>query len=864
MRLLHYSEELGNLLAQVSARPNKRSLCTQEVRSPSGRRMKSQGHRMLQAEREKTMKSPQKAKLVQKKERSKEPTEPSPKEWPAVPPDGTSLQTKGTDRHTDRLSLKRSRGEEQEEVSFLSPADGNDVCIPSSQRVPGGIAVVSDEGESEEAPTASRACDAFLKDDHHSRRVRRRAGSSPPAVTNQGSHLWMSENEAIQQTRAGAVRDDTPRAAHSDTTTAAVQYPVTPPLRAAVSPCSLRLEKMQLGEVISAGSQETVISPLPPPARLCSPGASQPGVDYSVACDDNAGGEKENSDADTREESNWERDDRVYDEWESNLSSHPSSPLRILAQDTSGFTNTGNDCYACSVVTMLIRNRVFMDALLSSLPHSAREIIEEQVKKLKKLKRLRDAEMDRKLREISDKELQCGELMQGFPLHMGFAQCYVELKKHRFLVTETHSLQREMRNSYSDRVAHYLNMLKRLLGIHSVAAPPDTLGHSDDFSAYVSSRPFFEFQKGVSLAPIRSGFPPDSIFFSGYQEDAHEFLIDLLDRLEKEAVGLRREMSGGDVRESPSPSAAWINEVMQGQLLNVVRCRNPHCGHEIVTVETFLNLGLALAQKNNSNDDDPHYREDRVPVSIQDLIGNIMHFQLLEEYVCDACRGASCSYQGACFFGRPPPLLTIQLKRFDAVYDSVHQTMLMTKNQQPVRISERVEVYSLPDDPVNIARDSESPLLHSYYDSDSKRLSDVFYAAEASRHRCPERAVVQGRRASYRLQGIVHHHGKDIEHGHYTCSFSLNKHAGRGLSSESLVPSSGEAVHQGSDGAEEDHANWKDVDDRHVSRISHSAVENMLSWSTGCYLLLYERERVEEVCECPLDRVMSPLGGPTR
>lgn len=517
--------------------------------------------------------------------------------------------------------------------------------------------------------------------------------------------------------------------------------------------------------------------------------------------------------------------------------------LRIF--DYSGFHNMGNDCYACSVLSMLLRSLSFRKALLMSPM----------------------AVLLRQYYEMDEADVRCGS---GYILERG------PPKRSRGGSTGVQSEEEERRRSSSAAGHVDPRDLGTLLDIgpdgeltptvHSVLIDfVEEQEQREHFTAIInhqrgnlerrrrllgsclkryaaSSGSASAYARGVCLQPLMPLFEAD--FFTAEQEDAHEFLVALVAKLESEAETLARRIRalsraatpphwqsseaapaghrggpplaakpgdathehdrGDQGRAAHAPSAAdllsglWINHLARGKLLNIIRCRNAHCGHQIASEELFINLSLTLMTRKPTpqgvsgamrGDESSYFPHTDVP-DVNDLLQHSFKYVALDEYVCDKCHQSQNQYQGACFLGSPPEVLLVQLKRFAMSF--VDGKASFTKDTTAVRVNDRLEIFSLPMSATPLETDSRStphpkessegaatPIRPCYFDAEQKTLGDAILRAERAfvRQKLPEpkRSLVTEAEAFFEEVEA------DADH-------STGRHHGNGPRSQTLPP----------------------------------------------------------------------------
>ncbi|KAG8348902.1 putative Ubiquitin carboxyl terminal hydrolase [Trypanosoma vivax] len=510
----------------------------------------------------------------------------------------------------------------------------------------------------------------------------------------------------------------------------------------------------------------------------------------------------------------------------------------------SGFSNAGSDCYACSVLTLLLRSPVFCHALSAAPPVGP-----------------------------SVANAKSCEAVVAASSWSGGAYGH-----HSNVTNETYPTQQR----YASEPA--VSLHQALSGFARLLEHPEKI------------------QNGISMAPLRSLFP--NVFFTGRQEDAHEFFLSIIDRLAEECkVALEKtDRAHGNDDSSPlrgdnahslppcgdtadaagepssrpaiDPARIWVNKLIHGKLLNIIRCRNEGCGHEIATEDPFINISVNLLNSEdsaNANDGSPapigaaaRYGTCTPPPSpvspcgappvespptccydVQTLVMHSLRFTDLDEYVCDACGSSKGQRQGGCLLGAAPPLLVIQVKRFATTF-SVATGARMSRDGTPVRVNEELVLAVLSD---------------QEYDTVEKKFKPSVHAAELAARKQEKGEVVDetsvhinATRCVYRLRGVVRHLGRSLCAGHYVTNFAtetLNEDQGKpaedNAGKRDSVGSPDQTDSEWRSGATT--RTWCVADDDRVSIISQNYTEGEGSNSTSCYLLLYEKvEEVQATC----------------
>ncbi|KAK9837579.1 hypothetical protein WJX74_000796 [Apatococcus lobatus] len=211
--------------------------------------------------------------------------------------------------------------------------------------------------------------------------------------------------------------------------------------------------------------------------------------------------------------------------------------------------------------------------------------------------------------------------------------------------------------------------LQRLLNCPAVHTyqPPSFLRLNRSFSPSraCSVKPFIEHIEEIG---------PD--FSSGQQEDAHEFFVQLLDRIESIMLA---EAGGRRHFNHRSQETTLVNHAFSGYIRNQTMCRS--CGHASKVFESCMSLPLELPEGIHS---------------LEDALAAYMRQESLDgdnQYRCDRC-DKNVDAVRSCRFEVLPNTLQICLKRFQVGFFgkiSRHISFPGTLNLAPFRASGSID-----------------------------------------------------------------------------------------------------------------------------------------------------------------------------
>lgn len=171
----------------------------------------------------------------------------------------------------------------------------------------------------------------------------------------------------------------------------------------------------------------------------------------------------------------------------------------------------------------------------------------------------------------------------------------------------------------------------------------------------------------------KGAISPESLFmviwkvvprFRGYQQqDAHEFMRYLLDRLHMELLRLLPYPDRDSPYIGPKGKSTIVTAIFGGLLQNEVHCLM--CGMESKKHDPFLDLSLDIPSQFSTRPTKPK-DEDQKVCSLADCLSHFMELEELEEselYMCSNCKQKQRSTKKF-WIRRLPNVLCLHIKRF--------------------------------------------------------------------------------------------------------------------------------------------------------------------------------------------------------
>ena len=151
-----------------------------------------------------------------------------------------------------------------------------------------------------------------------------------------------------------------------------------------------------------------------------------------------------------------------------------------------------------------------------------------------------------------------------------------------------------------------------------------------------------------------------------------------------------------------------ISDVFEGQFCSQIKCSQ--CGHESFSFDHFMDISVSFPPASKS-------------AALKDCLQQFIQPEQIQGYKCPKCQAKDKATKDISIF-RYPKVFVIHLKRFSITGTSIH------KLQTSLKIPQELDMQ--PYGP------------HSEHES-------------------------RMRASSYKLYGVVHHVGKHLDEGHYTC-----------------------------------------------------------------------------------------------
>uniref|UniRef100_A0AAZ3PT36 Ubiquitin carboxyl-terminal hydrolase n=1 Tax=Oncorhynchus tshawytscha TaxID=74940 RepID=A0AAZ3PT36_ONCTS len=231
--------------------------------------------------------------------------------------------------------------------------------------------------------------------------------------------------------------------------------------------------------------------------------------------------------------------------------------------------------------------------------------------------------------------------------------------------------------------------------------------------------------------------------FRGYaQQDAQEFLCELLDKVQHELESTGTHMPPAGVstgqRHLIKQVLSVVNTIFHGQLLSQVTCLA--CDHRSNTVEPFWDLSLEFPERYHSNS-----RESAAQVSCQltEMLAKFTETEALEGniYACDQCNS--------------------KRRRFSS------KPVILTEAQKQLMVHKLPQVLRLHLKRFRWSGRNHREKIGVHVSFDQLLNMEPYCCRDPSPKGSPKHFL-------YELSSVVMHHGKGFGSGHYT-AYCYNK-----------------------------------------------------------------------------------------
>ncbi|XP_032079352.1 ubiquitin carboxyl-terminal hydrolase 47 isoform X2 [Thamnophis elegans] len=247
--------------------------------------------------------------------------------------------------------------------------------------------------------------------------------------------------------------------------------------------------------------------------------------------------------------------------------------------------------------------------------------------------------------------------------------------------------------------------------------------------------------------------------------------------------------------------ADLINQLYQGKLKDYVRCLE--CGYESWRIDTYLDIPLVIRP----------YGANQAFASVEEALHAFIQPEILDganQYFCERCK-KKCDARKGLRFLHFPYLLTLQLKRFDFDYTTMHRIKLNDRMTFP----EELDMGSFID------IEDESPQTESCTDSGAENEgschSDQMSNDFSNDDGIDEGICLENNSAAERIAKVVSEKNSLLYE-----LFSVMVHSGSAAGGHYYA-----CIKSFSDDQ------WYSFNDQHVSKITHEDIKKTYGGSSG-------------------------------
>uniref|UniRef100_A0A8C5RP34 Ubiquitin carboxyl-terminal hydrolase 47 n=1 Tax=Laticauda laticaudata TaxID=8630 RepID=A0A8C5RP34_LATLA len=248
--------------------------------------------------------------------------------------------------------------------------------------------------------------------------------------------------------------------------------------------------------------------------------------------------------------------------------------------------------------------------------------------------------------------------------------------------------------------------------------------------------------------------------------------------------------------------ADLINQLYQGKLKDYVRCLE--CGYESWRIDTYLDIPLVIRP----------YGANQAFASVEEALHAFIQPEILDganQYFCERCK-KKCDARKGLRFLHFPYLLTLQLKRFDFDYTTMHRIKLNDRMTFP----EELDMGSFID-----IEDEKSPQTESCTDSGAENEgschSDQMSNDFSNDDGIDEGICLENNSAAERISKVVSEKNSLLYE-----LFSVMVHSGSAAGGHYYA-----CIKSFSDDQ------WYSFNDQHVSKITHEDIKKTYGGSSG-------------------------------
>ncbi|KAM6464720.1 ubiquitin carboxyl-terminal hydrolase 47 isoform 4-T4 [Liasis olivaceus] len=248
--------------------------------------------------------------------------------------------------------------------------------------------------------------------------------------------------------------------------------------------------------------------------------------------------------------------------------------------------------------------------------------------------------------------------------------------------------------------------------------------------------------------------------------------------------------------------ADLINQLYQGKLKDYVRCLE--CGYESWRIDTYLDIPLVIRP----------YGANQAFASVEEALHAFIQPEILDganQYFCERCK-KKCDARKGLRFLHFPYLLTLQLKRFDFDYTTMHRIKLNDRMTFP----EELDMGSFID-----IEDEKSPQTESCTDSGAENEgschSDQMSNDFSNDDGIDEGICLESSSAAERISKVVSEKNSLLYE-----LFSVMVHSGSAAGGHYYA-----CIKSFSDDQ------WYSFNDQHVSKITHEDIKKTYGGTSG-------------------------------